>query len=84
MKAALELRVLTGQVVVGAVVCSEISSAHSARHVVINGNRRPCALLLCRGDRIDAFTPAGDAMTLAQVETLFPGAAARVMAAVRP
>lgn len=82
MSAALELRVLPGQIVIAALVCNNVTTHYFGRRMMISGNRQPCGLLICIGGKIDAFTASGDAMPLAEVEALCPGSVAQVTAAV--
>ncbi|WP_439154809.1 hypothetical protein [Yoonia sp.] len=73
------MRVVSDTTVVAAVVGNAVKTYAIGPVFLITGNRRPFALLVRRGDLIDAFTPAGAPMTMAEVDTFCPGAVAQVL-----
>lgn len=81
MSVALEMRVVSAQLIIGAIVRNRIFHVAFERQLTIVGDRQVCALLVRCGDRLDTFTPQGDVMAMEQVERLCPGAAQSVLSA---
>lgn len=82
MTIAVEIKVLAAQTLVAAIVRNRLHKGTFAGQPVVSGDRGPCAFLIRRGDLLDAFSPQGDAMPVAQIEELCPGAVAQVMGVV--
>lgn len=78
MTVSLEIPFVLGDRVVAVLVRNTISKSQSARHVAVSGDRSPVAVLIRQGDRVNAYTPEGGALTPAEVETLCPGALAQL------
>ena len=78
MTVSLEIPFALGDRVVAVLVRNTISQSQSSRHIAVTGDRSPVAVLIRQGDQVGAFTPEGDALTPAEVETLCPGALARL------